>query len=87
MTVIDDRKEWLRELTSAKTILSHDPADTVSGFDEATYFLSMTKGHASDVPFLMEVYRQFPDCPYVGVIGSDSKGRAIKKELKRVGGK
>ena len=45
----------------------------------------MTKGHASDVPFLLEIYRQFPNAPYIGAIGSKSKGNAIKKDLEKLG--
>lgn len=85
ISVIDSRKEWLSKIEHGKTIQATSPKEMVSLFDESTFFLSMTKGHAEDIPFLYEVFKQFPNCPYVGVIGSDSKGRAIKAELKEMG--
>jgi xanthine dehydrogenase accessory factor len=45
----------------------------------------MTMGHAHDVPILYEIFKSHPDCPYVGVIGSDVKGIKIKRELKELG--
>jgi len=45
----------------------------------------MTMGHAFDVPILVEIAKHAPDCPYVGVIGSDVKGLKIKKELEQLG--
>lgn len=85
VTVIDDRQEWLEKLPSVKVIKTNNPVDALSHFDENTYFISMTKGHATDVPFLSEVYRQFPNSPYIGAIGSDTKAIAIKRDLKDLG--
>jgi xanthine dehydrogenase accessory factor len=45
----------------------------------------MTMGHAHDVPILIEIAKHAPDCPYVGVIGSEVKGTKIKKELEQIG--
>jgi len=42
-------------------------------------------GHAHDVPILAEIAKHAPDCPYVGVIGSEIKGQKIKKELGEMG--
>ena len=42
-------------------------------------------GHSHDVPILSEIARLAPDCPYVGVIGSEVKGIKIKKELQDLG--
>ncbi len=85
VSVVDDRDEWLDRLEGVKAVKSSDPKKAVSEFDSQTYFISMTKGHASDVPFLLEVFRQFPEAPYVGAIGSKSKGNALKKHLKELG--
>ena len=38
-----------------------------------------------DVPILQEIAKHAPDCPYVGVIGSEVKGIKIKKELSDLG--
>lgn len=83
--VIDDREEWLEKLAGVKTYKTSDAKNIVSKFDERTYFISMTKGHAFDVPFLVEIYRQFPNAPYIGAIGSTSKANAIKKDLRKIG--
>jgi xanthine dehydrogenase accessory factor len=45
----------------------------------------MTMGHAHDVPILAEIAKHAPDCPYVGVIGSDIKGKRIRNDLKELG--
>jgi xanthine dehydrogenase accessory factor len=45
----------------------------------------MTRGHATDVPVLREVLHQFPDAPYLGVIGSNVKGIKIRNEMKAEG--
>ncbi len=84
-TVVDDREEWLSRLKNIRVLNTNDPKSAVSNFDEKTFFVSMTKGHAFDVPFLFEIYKQFPNAPYVGVIGSKSKGNAIRKDLKELG--
>lgn len=83
ITVIDSREEWLLKLDNdIKIINSNDAKASVAKFTEKTFFLSITKGHAFDVPFLVEIYRQFPNAPYVGAIGSKSKRNAIIKDLK-----
>lgn len=85
VTCIDHRPEWVEKLEGVKTIVSPDPKKEVSRFPKETYFLSMTMGHAHDVPILHEIFLTHPDCPYVGVIGSEVKGIKIKRELKDLG--
>lgn len=82
LTVIDDRKEWLDKLPKVKTICSDNHQEIISKFDKDTFFISMTKGHAFDVPFLVEIFKQFPNAPYIGAIGSKAKRNAIIKDLK-----
>src|SRR5690606_9344012 len=61
------------------------PKEIVSHFHPKSYFLCMTMGHAHDVPILYEISKLAPDCPYVGVLGSDIKGVKIKQDLKELG--
>ena len=85
ITCIDSRKDWIAKLEGVNTLHHPTPEDTVSSFNPKSYFICMTMGHAHDVPILLEIAKHAPDCPYVGVIGSDVKGLKIKKELTESG--
>lgn len=85
VTCIDSREEWIAKLEGVNTLHHPTPKDTVSSFNPKSYFICMTMGHAHDVPILLEIAKHAPDCPYVGVIGSDVKGLKIKKELTELG--
>lgn len=88
--VVDSRPEWLERLPTnsrVKRVLVSEPADGVASplFDSDTSFAVMTRGHATDVPVLRAIHERFPDCRYVGVIGSDVKALKIRSELKAEG--
>lgn len=85
VTCVDSREEWIAKLEGVKGVHHPVPKDLVSSFTSKSFFLSMTMGHAHDVPILYAISQHAPDCPYVGVIGSDVKGIKIKKELKDLG--
>lgn len=85
VTCVDSREEWIAKLEGVKGIHHPTPKDVVSTFSPKSFFMSMTMGHAHDVPILLEIFKHAPDCPYVGVIGSDVKGIKIKRELKELG--
>lgn len=85
VTCVDTRAEWIAKLEGVKGIHHPSPKDTVAGFNPKSYFICMTMGHAHDMPILAEIARQAPNCPYVGVVGSDIKGRRIKQELAELG--
>lgn len=85
VVVIDDREDWLNKLPQVIKLNTRDHKFAVSQFNDKTFFICMTKGHASDVPFLVEIYNQFPDASYIGVIGSKSKRNAIVRDLKAQG--
>ncbi len=88
ITCIDSRKEWVEKLTPSsnlKAVHAETPALLVQSFSEQTYFVVMTQGHAFDVPILKEIFTHFPNCAYVGVIGSKIKGDRIKRELVEAG--
>lgn len=81
VTCVDSREEWVAKLEGVKAVQHPTPKDLVASFDPKSFFLCMTMGHAHDVPILVEIAKSAPDCPYVGVIGSDVKGIKIKTEL------
>lgn len=85
VTCIDSREEWIQKLEGVKGIQHPTPKDTVKNFNPQSFFMCMTMGHAHDVPILYEIYKHAPNCPYVGVIGSEVKGIKIKNELKELG--
>jgi xanthine dehydrogenase accessory factor len=85
VTCIDSREEWLVKLEGVNTLHHLTPKDTVITFDSKSFFICMTMGHAHDVPILAEIAKHAPDCPYVGVIGSDIKGKRIRNDLKELG--
>lgn len=85
VTCVDSRADWVDKLEGVKAIHHPHPKDTVRNFDPNSFFLCMTMGHSHDVPILFEIAQYAPDCPYVGVIGSEIKGLKIKKELADLG--
>ena len=85
VTCVDSREEWISKLESVQAILHPEPKDLVKTFNPKSFFLCITMGHATDLPVLFEIWKEAPDCPYVGVIGSEVKGIRIKRELKELG--
>lgn len=86
LTVVDPRPEWIGKLPSeTKSICTGDVEEFIKNCHEDTYFICMTKGHASDVPKLKLIAKYHTNTPYVGVIGSHAKGNTIKKELREFG--
>ena len=82
---VDSRQEWVAKLSGVKGIHHPHPKEIVSTLNPKSFFMCMTMGHAHDVPILLELAKYAPDCPYVGVIGSEVKGLKIKKELTEAG--
>ncbi len=83
--VIDTRADWLLRLPQARNIATHHVAAFEEGVELVTgrsFVLSITKGHASDLPVLREVLSRYPDIPFLGVIGSASKRAALLRDLK-----
>ncbi len=85
VTCIDPREEWVQKLQGVTGVYHPHPSEVVKRFSSDCFFLSMTMGHAHDVPILKAVFEHAPECPYVGVIGSEIKGAKIRKELKEMG--
>ena len=87
VTWIDPRPDWLSKLSDhrklTKTCTDNMPGQVASQPDQ-TFFVLMTRGHASDLPILAEIL-QTKQAPYVGVIGSNQKASAMRRDLIRQG--
>jgi len=85
---IDSRAEWINRLPDHARLtkaISENPASLVERFGEQSFFLSMTQGHATDLPILLAIYAKFPNPLYVGAIGSVVKARRLKSDLQTAG--
>lgn len=88
VTCIDPREDWLSRLPDApnvETILTDNPPGQVAGLADDAFVICMTRGHKSDVPVLVEIFRQGRRFPYLGVIGSKSKAAIMRRELAEAG--
>ncbi|HBJ33871.1 MAG TPA: xanthine dehydrogenase accessory protein XdhC [Planctomycetaceae bacterium] len=82
VTCIDPRAEWIERLPdSVHKIIATDPTDHVASLPLDAFVLCMTRGHASDLPVLRQIYQTGRRFPYVGVIGSRAKAAVLRKEL------
>ncbi|MCB9094695.1 MAG: xanthine dehydrogenase accessory protein XdhC [Halobacteriovoraceae bacterium] len=84
--IVDNREEWIAKIPAANNIETH-LVDKLENYTKQlsshSFIVCMSQGHATDVPVLSQVLLE--DYPYVGVIGSEIKGKAIKAELKEKG--
>ena len=81
---VDSRQEWLDRLPTAlnlKKVCISDPVAAIDLVPEGAFVAMMTKGHSTDAPLLLELYRSEKPCPYVGMIGSAVKASRVKKDL------
>lgn len=88
VTCVDSRPEWLEKLPESEKITpiqDRTPPDVVARMTENHFFVVMTQGHGTDVPVLVEIFKQFPNAPYIGVMGSDVKALKIRNDLKANG--
>jgi xanthine dehydrogenase accessory factor len=86
VTCVDPREDWLAKLpTGVETICIEHPKDFVRQMSTDTFVLCMTRGHASDLPVLKEIYSLQQAFRFVGVIGSRTKAAVIRKELLALG--
>ena len=87
LTCIDTRTNWLEKLPAARNLRVVHTADLAAVVDTLpadTFLLSMTQGHASDLPVLQRALAT-RDFPFLGVIGSVSKAAVLKRELVAAG--
>lgn len=85
ITCVDPRPDWIGKLPEhrklTKCCVSDMPAE-VAKQPNGTFFVLMTRGHATDLPILSEVLKT-REAPYVGVIGSDQKASVLRRDLKK----
>lgn len=85
---VDTRADWLEKLpdsTRLDAVLVADYGDGVSRIGPHSYVILVTMGHHTDVPVLKRIEKDHPALPYLGVIGSDTKSRILKKQLRGAG--
>lgn len=85
--VIEDREEYKnkQELQIADKIIISDYKKAINEIliDENTYIVVVTKNHAGDIDFARTVINS--KCKYLGVIGSVTKHKYVKKVLLQEG--
>ncbi len=82
--VADFRQEWLDRLpksSNIKIFLQKDPSEIPFIIPAGSQVLVMTQGHSTDLPILKKVLLLPTEQRFLGVIGSELKGRKIKAEL------
>ncbi|GAB5401835.1 MAG: xanthine dehydrogenase accessory protein XdhC [Aureliella sp.] len=87
VTCVDPRPEWLDRLPTDPKLATHctdSPKDLVAKLPSETFFVLMSKGHATDLPVLAEVLRS-RIAPFVGVIGSAQKASVLRRDLSELG--
>lgn len=88
VTCVDTRKEWLDRLPASERLAKvhvETYADGIARVTDCSAVVIMTKGHAFDLPILLEFEKSGLDVPYLGVIGSDSKAVVLKRDLLKGG--
>lgn len=84
VTCVDPREDWISRFPKAQNfhgICHPEPASLVTSFPADTYFICVSQGHAHDLPVLEAIFREKPNAPYVGAIGSDTKGLRLRNDL------
>lgn len=87
ITCVDPRSEWLARLEDhpkLRKICADQPEDLVAQFPDNTFFVLMSKGHATDLPVLKRILNSRKP-PYLGVIGSKQKAKALRRDLEKDG--
>jgi xanthine dehydrogenase accessory factor len=88
LDVIDTRSDWLAKFPSLPNVKLHHVAsfeDGIALLTPASFVLSITQGHSCDRPVLRDALRRFPEIPFIGVIGSNSKRAVLLRELREDG--
>lgn len=81
---IDTRQEWLDKLPGSDRLEAYhvnDFEDGVERIKPTDTVILMTMGHSSDVPVLKDIEKAGLNLPFLGMIGSDSKARIVRKEM------
>ena len=86
VTCMDTRPEWIERLPavpSLRPLLAPDLPAQVALLPASAFVVLMTMGHATDLPILRELLQR--PFPYIGVIGSKNKARALRRTLLQEG--
>lgn len=86
LTCFDTRADWLDKLPDdpkLRRVLSLDLAGEVAHLPRNSFLALMTMGHATDLPVLRAALAL--EFPYIGVIGSKTKGAALRRTLSQEG--
>ncbi len=84
VTCVDPRPDWIGRLPDSRKLTKvcvDDMPAQVAGQPSGSFFVMMTRGHATDLPILTEVLAT-RDAPFVGVIGSKQKASVLRRDLK-----
>jgi xanthine dehydrogenase accessory factor len=87
ITCVDPREEWLNKLPEhhkLTKIQTENMQDVVEALMPQSFIASMTMGHSFDLPILLAAMKR-DVFPYIGVIGSESKGAVLRADLKKAG--
>ncbi len=83
ISCIDSRKDWLDKLPNSsklKKVCKKNHKELIKNISDNAFVLLMTKGHRSDF-FLVKEFLEKKEQSFLGVIGSRSKSKTLKKEL------
>lgn len=81
---IDTREQWLKRLPQGpKLDVCHvkEYCDGIDRIEKGADVILMTMGHRSDVPILKALHARKVEIARLGVIGSDGKARAMRRQL------
>lgn len=90
LTCIDHRQEWLDKIDDnsnlSKKLINEDDYENVAyNLKNKNYVISVSQGHAKDLPILKGLLTYYTENKikptFLGVIGSDSKLKKLKKDL------
>jgi xanthine dehydrogenase accessory factor len=87
VTCTDSRNDWIGKLHDNPRLDKRcvpEPKSVLPELAGNTFFVLMSKGHATDLPVLAEILRS-RRAPYLGVIGSAQKASVLRRDLKHLG--
>lgn len=79
---VESRKEWQDKIPNKPNImkvLTSDMSKVITELDDSYFVVSLTMGHAFDLPILAAALKR--NFKFIGVIGSEQKANTLKKEL------
>jgi xanthine dehydrogenase accessory factor len=88
VTCIDTREEWLGRLPRSGKLQTCHVADYRDGLERiapGSDVILMTMGHGSDLPVLRAIHEKKIRIAQLGVIGSDGKSKAMRRQLLEAG--